>query len=117
MVELLQGTLISTNRVSPDGAASPCLPVKAVSLSSEEVSFRRSIAIRAGFSDTIPNEANKLRSLQCELYHGLIGFCPLERLREWLTVSLILGEVLVASRKGDLQIPWLTSDVKFTHTS
>jgi hypothetical protein len=82
-------------------------------MSGIELSLRANIAIQAGFSETIPTTLDQLRNWQSELRSGLVGNCPAEKLREWLTVSLILGEVLVASQTGDLNIPWLSNDIKF----
>ena len=78
-----------------------------------EISTRSKIAVEAGFRETIPTTPDQLRGWQSELRSGLIGICPVETLRDYLTVSLILGEVLVASQTGDLTIEWLTTNIKF----
>jgi hypothetical protein len=111
-------------RVSPAPPLSPSSGVQTVSallmkgenlqsISAEEIQMRRSLAIGAGFSDTIATEFDQLRSLQAELRMGLIDDCPVDILREWLTISLIVGEVLVVSKTGDLEITWVSTEIKF----
>ena len=87
-------------------------PMGIAEMVADEISARRKIAVDNGFCASIPTDPEKLRSLQEELRSGLTAGCPLETLREWLTVSLILGEVLVASNFGNLVIPWLSEDIK-----
>jgi hypothetical protein len=87
-------------------------PMGIAEMVADEISARKKIAVDNGFCASIPTDPEKLRSLQEELRSGLTAGCPLETLREWLTVSLILGEVLVASNFGNLVIPWLSEDIK-----